>query len=90
MELMVTVAVLLIIVMIVAPSFSSSIGAHRLKSVSETFTGQAHIAKFEALRTGNPVYFSVNPGAAGAACYGFNVGTACDCSAPAASQCTFS
>lgn len=86
-ELMVTLAVLAIILTIAVPSFSEALNRYRLKAVAESFMGGMYIAKAEAMRTGKPVYFSVSPTAA---CYGFNVGSACDCSTASASQCTMS
>lgn len=84
-ELMVVLTVMAVLAAIAAPSFLESIARGRLKSVAETALGQLYAAKAESLRTGKPVHFSVQPGAAG--CYGFNVGAPCACDAAAATQC---
>lgn len=87
-ELLTVVAVLGIIIMLAVPSFAQAIARHRLKASAETALGQFYAAKAESLRTGKPVYFSVNAGAN--ACYGFRAGQLCDCSGSGADQCTLS
>ena len=76
-EMMVVVAVVAILLSVAVPSFSGLLSRARVKAVAEEQVGHLYLAKAEALKSGKPVYYSVNAGAG--QCYGFKKASACDC-----------
>jgi len=76
-ELMVVVSILAILLAVAVPSFSGMVQRGRLKAVAEEHIGHLYMAKAEALKTGQPIYYSVKSGAG--QCYGFKKAAACDC-----------
>jgi type IV fimbrial biogenesis protein FimT len=78
MELLVTLAIIVILVTMAVPSFTSFIARGRLSGAAEGLAQDLQLAKSEALRSNAAVTISFAP--VGAWCYGTVVSTsACDC-----------
>lgn len=78
-ELLVALTIVAILATLALPSFSGAIAKRKLFAVADEMQGHFYLAKAEALKTGKPVFIATSSSGANA-CYGFNVGAACDCS----------
>lgn len=78
MELLVTLAIIVILVTMAVPSFTSFIARGRLSGAAEALAQDLKLAKTEALRRNAEVRFSFSPGSTW--CYGsIASSTTCNC-----------
>lgn len=96
-ELMVTVAVVVILVSLAAPGFRQMIENQRLKAIHQQAVTDLQFARSEAVRLGIPVHFrAMSASGPNPACYVIfsdtslvtPYSTACDCTLPAGARCT--
>lgn len=76
-EIAIGIAILAVLAAIAVPSFAESIGRARLAGAAETLASDLAEARFEAVRSGRPLYVVFSPGADW--CYAVAREPRCDC-----------
>ncbi|HVY53477.1 MAG TPA: GspH/FimT family pseudopilin [Gammaproteobacteria bacterium] len=80
LELMITLAIVIILAVLATPSFLSFIQQYRLTSTIQGLYYNLQYARSEAIKRGSSIYVSFQTGSSW--CYGINNGSACNCSNP--------
>ena len=80
LELMITVAIVGALASMAVPSFQKLIERNRLKEAAESLKSDMQTARTEAIKLSQDIIVTRNTGNDGAWCYGYNTGSACDCS----------
>lgn len=79
MELLITILIGVILLTLAAPSFNELYQAKQLAKAGENLYADMLSARSEAIKRQTSLFVNVNVNTLGAWCYGFNVGSDCNC-----------
>jgi Tfp pilus assembly protein FimT len=79
-EMIIILSVIIILILVAIPTFTTLIQNYRLSTAAETLYNMLQYARSEAVKQNTSIYVTVQTGDNW--CYGINAGSACTCSTP--------